>query len=113
MNNYLIVIKGGLKQNIPLFLILFITIIAFLPTLTNGFQLEWDDQWMVINSQTVGRPSWYLLLSIFTLPSHGQIAPINQLLYTLIYRCFGFNPMAYHIECLFLHLINVSSPEKS
>lgn len=100
-------VKQILKRHCPLLLILFITIISFLPSLTNGFQMEWDDQWMVVNSQTVGRPSWYLLLSIFTVPSHGQIAPINQMLYTLLYRCFGFNPMAYHIACLTLHMINI------
>lgn len=87
--------------------IIVLTILAFLPTFTNGFQMEWDDQWMVVNSQTVGRPNWYLLLSIFTIPSHGQIAPINQMMYTLLYRCFGLNPMAYHIACLTLHMINI------
>lgn len=86
--------------------ITFLTIIAFLPTFTNGFQMEWDDQWMVVNSQTVGRPSKYLLYNIFTVPSHGQIAPINQIMYTFLYRCFGFNPLVYHIACLLLHLVN-------
>ena len=84
-----------------------LTILAFFPTFTNGFQMEWDDQWMVVNSQTVGRPSKYLLLNIFTVPSHGQIAPINQLIYTLLYRGFGLVPLPYHITCLLLHLINI------
>lgn len=100
-------VKQILKRHCPLLFILFITIISFLPSLTNGFQMEWDDQWMVVNSQTVGRPNWYLLLSIFTIPSHGQIAPINQMIYTLLYRCFGFNPMVYHIACLTMHMINI------
>jgi hypothetical protein len=84
-----------------------LTILAFFPTFTNGFQMEWDDQWMVVNSQTVGRPSKYLLLNIFTAPSHGQIAPVNQLIYTLLYRCFGLVPLPYHVTCLLLHLINI------
>lgn len=107
--NYCITNIGKLHVNrrVPLLLILFVTIVSFLPSLTNSFQMEWDDQWMVVNSQTVGRPSRYLLLSIFTVPSHGQIAPINQLLYTFLYRCFGFNPMAYHLACLVLHIFNV------
>lgn len=87
--------------------ILTLTLISFFPTFFNGFQMEWDDQWMVMNSQTVGPPSWYLLQSIFTIPSHGQIAPINQMMYTFIYVCFGFNPLAYHCACLLLHMINV------
>ncbi len=84
-----------------------LTIFAFLPTFTNGFQMEWDDQWMVVNSQTVGRLSKYLFLNIFTVPSHGQLAPINQIMYTLLYRGFGFDPLAYHIACFVLHLINI------
>ena len=84
-----------------------LTVIAFWPTFTNGFQMGWDDQWMVVNSQTVGRLGKYLFLDIFTVPSHGQIAPINQIMYTLLYRGFGFNPLAYHIACLIIHLINI------
>ena len=91
----------------PLFGILIVTVIAFWPTFTNGFQMEWDDQWMVINSQTVGRLNSYLFLSIFTIPNHGQIAPINQILYTLVYKFFGFNPLPFHAVSLILHSINI------
>ena len=30
-----------------------LTVCAFLPTFWNGFQKEWDDQWMVMNPLTV------------------------------------------------------------
>lgn len=90
-----------------LLLIFILTVISFLPTFTNGFQLDWDDQWMVVNSQTVGHWNKYLLLSIFMNPSHGQLAPINQLMYTALYRAFGFNPLAFHIASIVLHLVNV------
>ena len=96
------------NKHIPLWCILLLTVLVFSPTFGNGFQMEWDDQWMVVNSQTVGRPSLYWLQTIFTVPSHGQIAPVNQALYTLLYRGFGFNPLAYHTACLILHLINIS-----
>lgn len=29
-----------------------LTVCAFLPTFWNGFQMEWDDQWMVMNPLT-------------------------------------------------------------
>ncbi len=123
-NRYVCIIKITLKQNLAmnktisdakrevteyriLFPICLLAIVTFIPTFFNGFQMEWDDQWMVVNSQTVGYPSWYLLLSMFTIPSHGQIAPINQMMYTFIYICFGFNPLAYHCACLLLHVINI------
>ena len=88
--------------------IILLTVFAFLPTFWNEFQMEWDDQWMVMNSQTVGHPNRYLLQSMFTNPSHGQIAPINQMMYTFIYFCFGFNPLAFHCASLVLHMINVT-----
>ena len=69
-----------------------LTIIGFSPTFFNGFQMEWDDQWMVFNAQTAGHPSWYLLLSIFTLPSHGQLAPINQMMYIILIS-YGLYPL--------------------
>lgn len=34
---------------LPLPLILAVTVLTFLPTFANGFQMEWDDQWMVMN----------------------------------------------------------------
>ena len=101
-------IQGSSKwSQLVLGSIIVLTILAFLPTFTNGFQMEWDDQWMVVNSQTVKHLNKYSLWSIFTVSSHGQLAPVNQLMYTLLYRGFGFNPLAYHVACLLLHLINV------
>ena len=32
--------------------IILLTVCAFLPTFWNGFQKEWDDQWMVMNPLT-------------------------------------------------------------
>lgn len=92
---------------LPLLGICLLTVCAFLPTFWNGFQMEWDDQWMVMNSLTVGRWNAYLLQSIFTVPSHGQIGSLNQLMYTVLYHVFGFNPLVFHMASLPLHLVNV------
>ena len=84
-----------------------ITLIAFFPTFFNDFQMEWDDQWMVMNRQTVLRLRTSSIWAIFTEPSHGQIGPLNQLMYTLLYRAFGFNALAFHSASLVLHLFNI------
>ena len=84
-----------------------LAVLAFFPTFSNGFQMEWDDQWMVINPQTIARLNRYWVLSVFTEPSHGQIGPLNQLMYTSLYKCFGFNATAFHTASLILHLANV------
>ena len=98
---------GERKWNLLIMCIItLLTVFAFLPTFTNGFQMGWDDQWQVVNSLTVKRINRYYLLDIFTVPDHGQMSPVNQLMYTLLYRAFGFNPLAYHVASLLLHLIN-------
>lgn len=101
-------LKGNerLRHLLVLLIIMLLSVITFWPTFANGFQMEWDDQWMVVNSQTVRRWNKSLLLSIFIDPSHGQLAPINQMLYTILYKAFGFNPLAFHIASLILHIIN-------
>lgn len=98
---------GERKWNLLIMCIItLLTVFAFLPTFTNGFQMGWDDQWQVVNSLTVKHLNKYYLLDIFTVPDHGQMSPVNQLMYTLLYRAFGFNPLAYHVASLLLHLIN-------
>ena len=36
------------QHAMSLCVIILLTIFAFLPTFWNGFQMEWDDQWMVV-----------------------------------------------------------------
>lgn len=100
--------RHTLQRHWLLAFILLLTIVSFLPTFTNGFQTGWDDQWMVINSQTVKPLNRFSLWDIFTVPSHGQLAPVNQIMYTLLYRGFRFNPTAYHIASLLIHLANIT-----
>ena len=84
-----------------------LTVCAFLPTFWNGFQMEWDDQWMVMNPLTVSPLDWASLVAIFTTRSHGQWAPVNQLLYTLLFHVDEYNPLVFHAASLAMHLTNV------
>ena len=84
-----------------------LTVCAFLPTFWNGFQMEWDDQWMVFNPMTKGHLDWDLLKIIFTTSFNGQWGPLNQLAYTVIFRPFGYDSLAYHVYSLMLHVCNV------
>lgn len=84
-----------------------ITLIAFFPTFFNDFQMEWDDQWMVVNPFTIGHLNWDLIVEIFTAPFNGQWGPLNQIMYTLIYNIWGFNPMAFHLVSLAIHMLNI------
>ena len=84
-----------------------LTVCAFLPTFWNGFQMEWDDQWMVMNPLTVLYINWSSVVKIFCTPFNGQWAPFNQMLYTLLYNIFEYNPLPYHAASLIMHLVNV------
>ncbi len=91
----------------PLLGILVLTVITFWPTFSNGFQMEWDDQWQVLNSYTSGGLSLAELRISFTRGISGQYDPLNQLMYSLLWRIDGYNSMIFHAACLFLHLTNV------
>lgn len=84
-----------------------LAVLAFLPTFGNGFQTEWDDQWMLMNPLTVSPLNWSTLCDILTTRSHGQWAPVNQLLYTLLYHVDGYNAVVFHAASLLMHLANV------
>ena len=75
-----------------------LTVCAFLPTFWNGFQKEWDDQWMVMNPLTVSPLNWNPLVEIFTTRSHGQWTPVNQMLYTLLFN-FHDSGIGFHAKC--------------
>ena len=75
-----------------------LTVCAFLPTFWNGFQKEWDDQWMVMNPLTVSPLNWNPLVEIFTTRSHVQWAPVNQMLYTLLFN-FHDSGIGFHAKC--------------
>lgn len=95
------------RHTLSLCAICLLAVLAFLPTFGNGFQMEWDDQWMLMNPQTVSHLNWSTLGDILMTRSHGQWSPVNQLLYTLLYHVDGYNAAVFHAASLLLHLINV------
>lgn len=95
------------NKHVPLWCILLLTIAVFSPTFNNGFQMGWDDQWMVTNYYTSDGLALENIFDIFTNIYGGQYAPINQLLYSCIYSCFYYKPFWYHTISLVFHLFNV------
>ncbi len=80
--------------------------LAFYPSLTNDFQREWVDQWMLLHHPMILDHSLDNLWYYFTHFDRGQYFPLNQLYYLGIYGLFGFEPIAFHTGSLVLHLIN-------
>ena len=80
--------------------------VVYFPTFYNGFQLEWDDQWMLINHELVLNPNWDNIWYYLTNYVDRQYFPLNQLYYLGIFELFGFNPTTYHLGSLIIHCSN-------
>ena len=79
---------------------------VYLPSLWNDFQMGWDDQWQVFNRYTEDGFTKKNLQSVFTDYYYGQFSPVNQLVYMLIYKAFGYHPAVFHLYSLLLHIAN-------
>src|SRR5690606_20508305 len=97
----------GKKQTwVIIVCLIFIIVLTFFPSLTNDFQMEWDDQWMLLNHPMLLDQSLENIWYYFTHFDRGQYFPLNQLYYIGIYRLFGFTPEAFHAGSFLLHLVN-------
>ena len=83
-----------------------ITTIVYYSIFSHDFQLQWDDQWQLINTMTSNGITLDNLQTITTTIYNGQYSPANQLYYTLLYLCFGYNSSAFHIGNLLFHILN-------
>lgn len=60
-------------------LIWLITVIVFWPSFRNGFQVEWDDQWMLIDHELVLNHTWENIRYYFTHYVNVQYFPLKQI----------------------------------
>ncbi|MCD4679414.1 MAG: hypothetical protein K8S00_03405, partial [Bacteroidales bacterium] len=82
------------------------TFISFFPSLNNAIDI-WDDQFYVITNDLIKDLSWDGIKNIFAFtPVVGNYHPLTVLSYTFEYALFEFNPVAYHLDNLILHLFN-------
>jgi hypothetical protein len=82
-------------------------IMVYYTILGNDFLYFWDDQWVVMNHYTEGGFNFSNIWAIFTEFFHGQYAPLNELLYLILYSFFDYNPFYFHLASLLLHAFNV------
>lgn len=90
-------------------LIIFLTILAFLPTLTANF-LNWDDHAHILSNPLVQQfKSVGDIATIFTTPDSANktYQPLTTLSWAIEYKLFGKNPLVFHLSNLFWHLLVV------
>lgn len=94
-----------MKKLLSLLLVL-AAVAVYFPILGHDFLYFWDDQWVVMNHYTEGGFTLTNLRLILTEYYHGQYAPLNELLYLILYNLFGYNPFFFHAASLILHALN-------
>ena len=84
-----------------------VCLLTYYPSLDNHFQQEWDDQWMLLENPFLFYPTWEAIGRSFFTFYHNQYSPLNQLYYLGIYHIAGFNPFAFHLGSVLVHMVNV------
>jgi Flp pilus assembly protein TadD len=88
-------------------LLALVTMVAFLPSLDNGF-VNWDDDANFLgNSSYRGLGSSELRWMLTTFLPGGHYIPLTWLTFGLDYVLWGMNPFGYHLTNLLLHVANV------
>ncbi len=81
---------------------LIITIIAFFPSINNGFT-NWDDPAYVLNNQLLKN---FSLSAIFADTFKGMYQPLSVLSLAIDYKLAGLSEQFYHFTNVLLHCIN-------
>jgi hypothetical protein len=92
-----------MKKLMPLSCILFITFIAFLPSLSNDFT-GWDDNAYVTENANIKSLTWSGVKNIFSTTVQCLYSPLVSLSFAFEYHFSGLHPFIYHFDNLLLHL---------
>lgn len=82
-------------------------LLVYWPVILHEFQMEWDDQWQVINHYTEQGFAWSNLWNVLTEFFNGQYSPVNQFYYIILYALFDYNPLWFHLGSIVFHMANV------
>ena len=96
------------KKYIP-YLILFIlllTIVVYSNSIRNEFT-NWDDDAYVQENADIKEISAHNIKNIFTSYYQSMYLPATIISFAAEYKLFKYNPIAYHLDNLILHLINI------
>jgi Flp pilus assembly protein TadD len=97
-------IVDWVKPVIPVLLAI-LTVLAFLPSLQNGF-VNWDDQPNLLENPNYRGLGWTNLYWMFTTFHHSLYRPLTWVSLGLDYIFWGMNPLGYHLTSLLFHAAN-------
>ncbi len=90
---------------IPILILL--TVIAFFPSLSNGFT-NWDDPTYILYNPLIKQLSMENTKRIFSEIYFSNYQPLHLFSYMIEYHFFQLNASGYHWVSLIMHVINVS-----
>ena len=97
--------KQDIFWNYKLLIVLTITVIAYYPSVNNGF-LNWDDIIYVMNNNMIKSFSGENVVKMFSSFYMGNYHPLIILSFAVDYSFFQLNATGYHVHNLILHVIN-------
>ena len=100
-------IRKGLRwYNVLIpFLVVLLTVLAFFPSLQNGF-VDWDDDANFLDNSFYRGLSWNNLRWMFTTVYLSNYRPLTWVTFGFDYILWGMNPFGYHLTSLLLHGVN-------
>ena len=97
-------ITARLRSPLTLVGIAIVTLLAFAPSLQNGF-VDWDDDLNLTRNPHFRGLGLEQLRWMFTTTLTGHYIPITWLTFGVDYRVWGMNPAGYHLTSLTLHAL--------
>src|SRR5690625_2066676 len=79
---------------------------SYFPVLFNDFQVNWYDHWILLEDPILFNATWESVGQSFIMFYHNQYSLVNQLYYLGIYHLAGFDPMAFHLGSIVIHVFN-------
>jgi len=92
------------KTGFYLLIIIILTVIAFSPVFINDFLFTWDDSTYITDNLMIRSLDLHSLRQMFTSQIGGTYVPLPLLSYAIEYKFFGYNPLAFHVTNLLIHL---------
>lgn len=98
------------KRKLLLIAVLLITLVVYIPSLSNDFIVNWDDGGYIHEHELVHKLSFDNFITIFHPATFykGNYHPLTTFSYALEYAAVGEKPLLYHIVNLIFHLLNVA-----
>jgi len=96
--------SNGILKWAPLFILVF-TALIYRKAIFNGFA-TWDDNYYIQENPFIRDFSINRIKAIFSSFYFSNYHPLTTLTYLIEFKCFGLNPLPFHILNVALHLLN-------